>query len=275
MTKKGQRNKTSTSRPPREIESTLIICSEKPKTVVRQIGSLTSIANYRLLFRDTETIHDLYFDTRDRSLQTRRLALRIREIGAMRWITLKGPSLPTDWGGVERLEIEEPWSQDALTRVVRELMSRKIKMPQQRQDFDYAHPLDVMMNLRLEIVQDRNTHRQVRNIVSASEESKSVLAELAIDSVVYHFSGQAICHHEVEIEVKVEDSFTVLKTVIESLVAMYNPALRRWHHGKLATGKAIENLLSEGALEGLLDIERNLKPVAYDKIDDYLMRGGI
>ena len=148
-------------------------------------------------------------------------------------------------------------------------------MLQQRQDFDRVHPLEVMTSLGLEVIQDRETHRQVRNIVFVGEESRSALAELAIDSVVYHFGDQQICHHEVEIEAKVEDGSTALKTVIESLVAMYGSALRRWDHGKLATGKAIEKLLSEGALEGLLDINNNLKPVAYDRVDDYLKCGSI
>jgi hypothetical protein len=102
-----------------------------------------------------------------------------------------------------------------------------------------------------------------------------VLAELAIDSVVYYFGGQEIHHHEVEVEAKERGSSSVIKTVAESLVAMYRPALRRWDHSKLATGKAIEQMLREGALEGLLDAHNNLKPVAYDKIDDYLKRSHI
>ena len=62
---------------------------------------------------------------------------------------------------------------------------------------------------------------------------------------------------------------------MEMLVATYRPALREWDHSKLATGKAIEKMLREGALEELLDINNNLKPVAYERIDDYLERSGI
>ena len=260
----------------REIEASLIIWSENPQVVASQIAGLTAIGNYRLLPQDPQIIHDLYLDTPDRALQSQELALRVREIGTTRWVTLKGRSQPTDWeGGVERLEIEALWSKDALTRVVKELVDRGIKTLQQRQDFDDAHPLDVIASLGLEPIQDRESHRQVRNIVSAGEESSSVLAELAIDSVVYHFGGQEICHHEVEIEAKEGGSSAVIKTVVESLVARYGLALRRWGHSKLATGKAIEKMLSEDVLEGLLDIHNNLKPVAYDKINDYLKRSSI
>jgi inorganic triphosphatase YgiF len=258
----------------REIEAALIIWSENPQAVATQIAVLTSIANYRLLPHASLMIHDVYFDTLDHALQTQELALRVREIGAAHWITLKGQSQPSDWGGVDRLEIEVPWSKDALTRVVQELVDREINILQQRQDFDDAHPLDVMASLGLEPIQDRENHRRVRNIVKGAE-SSSVLAELAIDSVVYHFSGQEIWHHEIEIEGKAGGSSVVIKIAVESLVAMYGPALRRWGHGKLATGKAIEKMLSEGALEGLLDINNNLKPVAYDRIDDYLKRSNL
>ncbi len=122
----------------------------------------------------------------------------------------------------------------------------------------------------MEVVQRRECQRKVRNIVHAGKESGPVLAELAIDSVVYHFSNHQVHHHEVEIEAKWEDGTTVIKIVIERLGKMCQRALRRWDYGKLATGKAIEKLLSEEALEGLLDSKNNLKPIAYDKVEDYL-----
>lgn len=255
----------------REIEATLIIWSETPQVIAGQIARLTSIENYRLLPQDSKTINDIYFDTPDHALQTQKLALRVREIDGTRWITLKGPSRPVDrWGGVERLEIEAPWSQDALTRVVKELMDKGIEVPQQRQKFDCVYPLDAMSSLGLEVVQRRKCQRKVRNIVHAGEESGPVLAELAIDSVVYHFSDHQVRHYEVEIEAKWDDGSTVIKIVIERLAKMCRRALRRWDYGKLATGKAIEKLLSEEALEGLLDNKNNLKPIAYDKVEDYL-----
>ncbi|MFQ6102203.1 MAG: CYTH domain-containing protein [Anaerolineae bacterium] len=265
---------TSNSRVPRESEAALIIRSENPRAVARQVAGLTSIAGYRLLPRGSMAIHDVYFDTLNHALQTQELALRVREIGAAHWITLKGQSQPSSWGGVNRLEIEVPWSQNALTRVVKELVGRGIKMPQQRQDFDRTQPLEVMTSLGLEVIQERETHRQARDIVSAGEESR-LLAELAIDSVVYRFGDQQIHHHEVEIEVKAEGVFAAIDTVIETLVTICGPALRRWDHSKLTTGKAIEKMLGEGALQGLLDANSNLKPAAYDRIDDYLKHSGI
>jgi hypothetical protein len=256
-----------------EIEAALVIRSESPQVVAGQIAGLTSVGNYRLVPQDSEMIHDFYLDTPGRALQAQKLALRIREIGGMRWITLKGGSQPSAFGGVERLEIEARWSKEALTRAIKELVDRGIKVPQPRQRFGDAPPLDVVAGLGLQVIQERSNHRKVRDVVLMGQESGLVLAQLVVDCVVYHFGAREIRHHEVEIEAKVRDGSPALKDVIESLVATYGPALQRWDHGKLVTGKAIEALLSEGALEGLLEPSGNLKPVAYDKIGSYLKRG--
>ncbi len=253
-----------------EIEATLVICSEKPQAVADQIAALTRIGNYPLLPQDPKAIHDLYLDTPDRALQARELAVRIREVGRLHWITLKGPRHPTDWGGVERLEIETLWSEKALTEVLKELMDRGIEVPQRQRHFESDHPLSVMMSLGWEVVQNRRSHRQIRNIVLTGDESGQGLAEMAIDSVLYHFGYRDIGHHEVEIEAKVKDGSAVIKAVIEGLMAMYGSALRAWDHSKQVTGEAIERLLRQGALAGLTDANNNLKPVVYDKIQAYL-----
>jgi inorganic triphosphatase YgiF len=257
----------------RELEATLIILSNHPQTVAQHIAVLTSVANYRLLPQLSQPIRDLYLDTPHEALQAKRIALRLRGLRGKHWITLKGPSQPAEGGGVERLEIESLWSQDSLAKVVQELLGEGIEMPRQSTDFDLLDPLNSVASLGLQIIQDRETHRQVRNIVPMSAERKPVLAELTIDAVTYHFGDQQIHHHELEIEAKVRDGSTVLRSVTESLISRYGPVLRRWDHGKLATGKGIEQLLREGALEGFLDRHNHLKPVAYDILDDDLKRG--
>jgi inorganic triphosphatase YgiF len=253
-----------------ELEAKVIICSENPQLVAQDIARLISIADHQLLPQGPETIHDWYFDTLEGALHAQKLALRVREIGANRWITLKGPSQQTDWGGVRRLEIEEPWSQDALTKVIKQLMDRKIKVLKQYNDFDRTDPLDVMTSQGFKVIQDRENYRQVRNVVVKGQEDGPVPAEMVIDSVAYRIRDQKIFHYEVEIEAKLKAGTEVLKTAIANLVEMFAPALRKWNYGKLITGKTIEKLISEGALEGLIDLNNNLKPAAYDKISGYL-----
>ena len=260
----------------REIETTLIISSNNPKKEVLQIAGLKRIAKYQLIPLDSQMIHDYYFDTTDHALQSQELALRLREIGASRWITLKGRSkLDAQRISVERLEIEVELSKNALARIIRELTDRRINIQQQSDYFDNQHILNVFINLGLEIIQDRETLREVRNIVAMNEQTGQVLAVLAVDSVVYHFSGQEICHHELEIEAKTEDGHKALKILAEKLIERYKSTLRMWEHSKLATGKAIEKMQSDGALEGLFDVSNNLKPSAYDRIDHYIKQIGV
>jgi inorganic triphosphatase YgiF len=253
-----------------ETEIAFVFSSGNAQRVRRHIADLTSIDKYQLLPQNSESLHDRYFDSPRHDLRAKGFALRLREIDKTPWITLKGPSKSTDWGGVERLEIEVPWSQDALNGVLEKLSDSRIKLQHGNKKPKGVEPLDAMMGLGLRVVQDRQTHRQIRNVVIG--EGSPVLAELAIDSVVYHFTGQEVLHYELEIEAKVEDGSTVLKAVIASLVAIHGYTLRRWDHSKLATGMAIEELLGEEGAEGLLDVDNHLKPSAYDRIDDRLKR---
>ncbi|MFQ5825472.1 MAG: CYTH domain-containing protein [bacterium] len=256
-----------------EIEATFIIRSENPHVLTGQIANLSSIANYQLLLQDSEEIHDRYFDTSDGKLKNQKLALRVREIDTKFWITLKGGSKRTDWGGLQRLEIEAPWSYEALKRVIQEIKERNIKLLQQDLEFAFEHPIDVLTHLGLKIIQDRETYRKIRNIVTMGEKNRKVIAELAIDLVKYHFSNQEVFHHELEIEAKMKNGLVMLKNIIEKLVTTFGPELRLWKHGKLVTGKAIEKLLSEGTLIGMLDENNYLKPIAYDIIEEYLNSG--
>ncbi len=213
--------------------------------------------------------------TRVHKLQTERLALRLREIDASWWITLKGRSQPTEGGVTKQFEVEVRWSREALNNLISELTERGVQILQKHEGFDDANPLDVMRGRGMEVIQDRKTNRQVRRIVPMGENDTSVLAELAIDSVAYYFHDQEVCHHEVEIEAKAVKGSTILNVLVESLIATLGTALRSWSHSKLTTGKAIQNLLHEGALEGMLDNHNNLIPVAYDKIEAFLRSSDI
>ena len=46
--------------------------------------------------------------------------------------------------------------------------------------------------------------------------------------------------------------------------------LRPWPHGKRATGRAVERLLAEGRLEGLLDADGRIRPAAHELLDEFL-----
>ncbi len=257
----------------RETEAALVIAAGAAESVADRIARLRVVAGHDLVPRGTRRIHDTYFDTPDGELQAQRVALRIRELDGATWVTLKGPSQPTDWGGKERLEIDLLWSQDAAKRILAELAGRGLTPPARDRTVDASRPVQTMLALGLQVIQDRRVRRRVRDVVARHQ--PLVLAELAIDSVTYHFADRQIHHHEVEIETKSRDGPRAGRAVAEDLISMYAPALRSWPFGKLATGRAIERFLHEGISKGLLDDSDSLTPAAYDWIAARLESGGL
>ncbi|MGH9879074.1 MAG: CYTH domain-containing protein, partial [Nitrososphaerales archaeon] len=193
-----------------ETEATLLVCSEKPQQLMGEIAGLQSIGGYTLQDNGIEIIRDIYFDTTDLLLQKQKLAVLLRQINSSFKLTFKGPSRDVGKSSVKRTEIEEPWSEKALQNVMNELESRNIKLKQHESgdanQFDYEHdPLVVLKRLGLEIIQERVTERHAKNVVVA--EDGRALAELALDSVTYHFGQRDIRVFEIEIEVKDGKSF--------------------------------------------------------------------
>ena len=240
-----------------EIEITLIICSERPDDVARQVAEINQIGNYLLLPQHLDKIRDLYLDTNYGALQKQKLSFRLREICGIYWLTLKGPAQLNEWGAKQRLEIEDIYSEKILAEIINELINRDIKIQPSDKNRDPIHQIESLHSLGFEIIQDRENNRIVRNVISPGEDNGKVLAELTVDSVVYHFKNQDIFHYEVEIEAKSKDSSNVLKSISESLIEIYGPVLRKWTPGKYVTGEAIEKLLRNGSLEGLRLIKRN------------------
>lgn len=248
-----------------EIETTLVIISEHPDDVARRLCERRSVAGYRLLVQPSVKIHDRYFDTASRILSDQRLALRLRQTETESLITLKGPSTVSELGGVERLEIEHPWSGAALTQFIEELADRNISLAT-HVPVDDGDPLQIMTGCGFQVFQDRQCERQIR-FVAASENGPR-LAELAIDAVGYRINHDQILHHELEIELKTEEASTVLRDLTESLIQEYGTELRTWSHSKLATGELVAKLWNDGVLKELIDAEHMLMPSAYDKINE-------
>ncbi len=257
---------------PSELEAALIIKSDAPRRLAEQMGSLTSIAGYRLHPEPPQPIRDLYFDTSERTLRAKHVALRLRTIGSLHLITLKGPSRQTDWGGAERLELEEPWSEQALARMVEALRRAGIALRQTSITTDAR--IQAMTSLGLVVVQDRETYRQPRNVARMDDPRGTPLAELAVDAVTYHFGAKVVRLYDVEIEAKSADGPPAVRAIAERLVSQYAPALQPWPYGKLVTGDVIDRLLRESALDGLLGPDNTLTPAAVERIEGVLTREG-
>jgi len=253
---------------PLEREATLIVCSDRPEVVCQEVARLTAIGPYKLVPGEQRLLEDQYFDTPDRKLTTKKWGLRLRRIGSNLWIALKGPAKETEWGGLERPEIEALWSGKALACVKAELSSQGIDLEFQVGESEHLGPLQAMTLAGLVVVQRRNTRRVASAVISGRD--GAVQAELAVDSVVYFFPGREILHYEIEIETKGPAGPNAVEAIAEYLLARYSSKLRRWVHDKLATGWAIQALLADGSLESFPDRENHLQPAAYNNIDEYL-----
>jgi hypothetical protein len=248
---------------PRETEIALAICADDAARIAKKIAARRTLGAYQLVPRPTQKIRDVYFDTRDQSLQKRKLALRIRELNGDALIALKGPSRANADGVPERLEIEARWSRTALTRVLRELCAHGIVVEMAQRDFAREEPHATLARLGFGVIQDRTTRRQIRHVIPRTAPSKIVDAELAIDAVTYRFGTQRVRLREIEIEAR--RAHARIGDLVRHLETLFQPALRQWY-GKLATGLAIQALLEQGARQELLDDKNNLTPAAWDRL---------
>jgi hypothetical protein len=147
------------------------------------------------------------------------------------------------------MEIEVPWSAEGFREVADDLARAHINLAQP-EAFDDASPAGVMRAAGLVPIQDRQTNRRVRDVLTLEEKDR--MAELAIDAVRYRFESSAVEMYEVEIEAKQRDSADVLHACSLALQSEFGAMLRPWPYGKLSTGAAIERLLRSGELTPLL-----------------------
>lgn len=254
-----------------ETESTLLICSENPEDISRRVTELETLAGFYLLPRCSVSIHDLYFDTTDRALQTIRASLRLRTVNSRILITLKGAPLPTASASVTRHEFEDHWSNQALTTIVDAcncmLAHTAIKGPRDAMNNQASKPADFLQDIGLQVIQDRRTYRQLRGIAPTPHATSLVLAELAVDHVVYYIDGLEIHHHEVEIEEKHMNSTVVVDRISAALDEEFKCNLRQWDHSKLQMGEIIRTFVAKGDLKRLIDANNHLTSGAYAIID--------
>ena len=246
-----------------EREAKLVIRDARPEAIADAVAALDHLAGARLVSAGEVALRDVYFDTPARALSGRGDALRVRVADDETLLTLKGSSREVDPGVLEREEIEEPWSAAALDRVRALLTARGIALGVAPAA---GEPVAALRAMGLEALQERETHRRLRNALGGGG---AVLAELAIDAVTYRLDAGAVRHHEVEIEAKAPEGAAYLPRALEALRARFGASLLPWLHGKLETGLAIPRLLAAGAARPLV-IGGCLTPDAYPRLAEIL-----
>lgn len=282
-----------------ERETTLLIKTRAPLSIAESIRSLSEIGEYCLYSPYTINIYDVYIDTADALLRKGGFALRLRraEPRGMNssaknpgdvhtntarsdapyrgtFLTLKGRTTKTSSGAIERIEIEEPASEESFSKVAKTLRTFKIHIPQLGAPIDWKNASSLVENLGLTVIQNRLNIRAVRKISLKEKAKPEALAELVVDKVEFQIAGSRLIHHEVEIEAITPTDRDVLHDVAKALKHMYKDILISWEHNKLATGKALEELTRTVPAKALIDSQGNVKPGTYDKIDMLLKQNG-
>ena len=96
------------------------------------------------------------------------------------------------------------------------------------------------------------------------------VAELTLDDVGYQLPAGTARLLEVEVEAKGPGGLETVQALLEALAEAFPSDLKPWPFGKLATGRAVERLLAEGRLEGLLDDRQRIRPAAHDLLAEFL-----
>jgi len=252
-----------------EIEAKFVIASSAPLQVRERLQGLTSIGGFTIRALPARSMRDVYFDTPPRDLGRARLALRLRTVGDDTWITLKGKAAHLAGGFLDRLEIELPWSADALRHLLLELRARGVAFPAASTDASPEDPHACLAALGLHPIQDRSTERACRDLrrTGSRAASKSSAAEMSLDVVAYRAGGATVYHHEIEIEARRGSDPQQLRPFLHALLDSFGERLRPWPHDKLVSGFAIEAMMASGELRGLVDASSHLVPAAYDVLD--------
>lgn len=247
-----------------EVEATLVVASRAPDRVLGQLAALQSLGGHPLCWSDERELRDVYFDTPDRSLRGRRLALRLRG-GANGWrITLKAEGRPTGNGSVERLEIERDWSEKGLERVLGELEARGVRPARAPRPGSGLDPVGVLRSAGLEVIQDRRSRRRRARVLEADGGEETV-ARLVLDTVIFRTgSGRRVRHREVEVEAAPGAPRSLPGRLARELRSRFPDQLRAWPHPKLATGLAIGRIAPPSTASG------DLLPAAYDRLAEEL-----
>ena len=253
-----------------ESEVTFIV-TNKSLDIARDIAGISSIRGYELKPNARLRITDTYYDTRSGLLGRKKIGLRTRRSGGQLLLSMKSNPHRMTGMGLRRNEFETLWSYESLAKILKDLGIRGL--PAKKPVSSTLTPSRVMSKMGLEIVQERHTTRDVRDILQRKKSGTRRIAELDIDRVTF-LGKPRVSIFEVEIEAKTAGSVKSVQQIAAELESSYSGFLRVWLHGKLVTGLAIKRLWTAGKLQKYLQ-NGKLKPEAFDMIHRAIVSGQV
>jgi len=254
---------------PREVEGVLLIRADDQEAAARRVAGLEAVDRFELRPRPAQRIRDTYLDTGGGDLGARRVAFRVRELDGRPLLTLKADAVRSGLAA-ERLELEAPWSAEALGAVLEELRRRGVQVADPTEGAGAGEPLADLAALGLRPTQVRQTTRTPRDVHERRDRDAGPVAELTVDDVGYQLPAGTARLLEVEVEAKGRGGLETVQALLGALAEAFPAELRPWPYGKLATGRAVEELLAAGRLEGHLDQAGRVRPSAHDLLDEFL-----
>ena len=251
----------------------MAIVSDVADQIIRDIAGLSHISNYAFRDRATDTVEEQCFDTTGGDLREKALELLRRRIGSKALIKLGPLSQDEEGNDSQKTEFLHPWTGEGLRVVIERLHAHGIAVNQPAPSFHHMEALDQMTRLGFTVIQDRTTHRRVRDIFCLNERGTQVKAEFVLESVTYAFLGTTIRHHQVGFKSRTPDGPFVVAAILDMFSDIYKDALRAWNKSTSMTGAAIEMLLKEGDL-GAMGKSQSLPSSAYDKMSAKLIQAG-
>jgi CYTH domain len=257
------------SEQPREIEGVLLVRADDQEAAGERVTALEAVDRFDLRPRPAHRIRDVYLDTGDGALAGARVAFRVRELDGRPLLTFKADPVRSGLAA-ERVELEAPWSAEALQAVLEELGRRGVELPEPPEGAGVGEPLADLAGLGLRPTQTRETTRIPRDVVERGDPGAGPVAELSLDDVTYQLPAGTAGLLEVEVEAKGPGGLDTVQSVLAALAGAFPEDLRPWSYGKLATGRAIERLHADGRLEGQLDADGRIRPSAHDLLAEFL-----
>lgn len=181
---------------------------------------------------------------------------------------MKGQAAILDWGGINRLEIEEEWSPESLQKVLNIIPDLKYDPNDLHSFFLPDNPVKTLKRLDFKIVQDRITQRDMRDVIM--QKHHELLAEFVVDEVHFQTPAGKVIHYEVEIEALEEKSVGHVHKLLQELQTRYPDDLRIWLFSKLETGEVIYQHANDLRKNSFINKDHSISTEGYERIANLL-----
>ena len=226
-----------------EVEKALLILAKDNELVEKIINDLFLRNRYHFEKKGRRTMTDMYFDYKDKSLKMHKIDLRIRSSEGAPKITLKVlKSVASSHS--ERVEIERIWSRESFDEIMKELSSHlEEHVLESPANFINGDPENIL-SVKFVKIQERKTERNIINAINSR--TSELEFEFAIDRTFYRLNSSYKDYGlmELEIESKKTGNYEILDRHVNEIINDHQSKFLLWPHSKLATGLAIEALLS-------------------------------